>query len=128
MPLILYTLVHHAPSTCCAIHPCHFILSALDPVCCCILTASLFSALFFDDDSHSIHTCHSTDTFPIPRAPHRIAVHIISCRFILVASVFMFSFQFTYATCPISATHFGNVCHSSHTFYLLHASYPFTHF
>ena len=28
---------------CCAIHPCHFTLSALDPVCCCILTASLFS-------------------------------------------------------------------------------------
>ena len=38
-------------------------------------------------------------------------------------------FQFTYATCPVYATHFTNVCHSSHTFYLLHASYPlFNHF
>ena len=54
---------------CCAIHPCHFTLSALDPVCCCILTASLFSALFFTHDCHSMHTYYSMKTFPIPHAP-----------------------------------------------------------
>ena len=116
---------------CCAIHPCHFILSALDPVCCCILTASLFSALFFIHDRLSMHTCHSMDTFPISHASpshSSCLIHIISCRFMLVASFFMPSFQFTYATCPIYATHFRNVCHSSNAFYLLHASYPFTQF
>ena len=80
------------PHLCCAIHPCHFTLSALDPVCCCILTASLFSALFFAHDCHSMHTCYSMDTFPIPHAPpcsrpqSRCLIHIISCRFMLVAS------------------------------------------
>ena len=137
MPFILYTLAHHAPSIdlCCAIHPCHFTLLALDPVCCCILTASLSSALFFTHDCHSMHTYYSMDTFPIPHAPPcsrpqtRCLIHIISCRCMLVASFFVPSFQFTYATCPIYATHFTNVCHSSHTFYLLHASYPlFNHF
>ena len=89
---------------CCAIHPCHFTLSALDLVCCCILTASLFSALFFIHDCHSMHTCHSIDTFPIPHAPScspphsSCLIHIISCRFMLDASFFMPSFQFTHAS------------------------------
>ena len=113
--------IHPCPSCslnylCCVIHPCHFTLSALDPVCCCI-TATLSSALFF------IHDCHSMDTFPIPHAPpcspphSSCLIHITSCRFMLVASFFMPSFKFTYTTCPIYATHFTNVCHSSHTFY-----------
>ena len=108
--------IHPCPSCslnylCCAIHPYHFTLSALDPVCCCILTASQFSALFFTHDCHSMHTYYSMDTFPIPHAPpcsrpqSRCLIHIISCRFMLVASFLMPSFQFTYATCPIYATH-----------------------
>ena len=137
--LHVFHSIHPCPSCslnylCCAIHLCHFTLSALAPVCCCILTASLFSALFFIHDCHSTHTCHSMDTFPIPHAPpcspphSSCLIHIISCRFMPVASFFMPSFQFTYVTCPIYATHFSNVCHFSHAFYLLHASYPFTHF
>ena len=119
--------IHPYPSyslnySCCAIHACHFTLSALDPVCCCILTASLFSALLFIHDCHSMHICHAMDIFPISHAPpsslHHSSylIHIISCRFMFDASVFMPSFQFTYATCLIYATHFSHVYHSSHTF------------
>ena len=66
--------IHPCPSCslnylCCAIHPCHFTLSALDPIHCCILTVSLFSALFFTHDCHSMHTYYSMDAFPIPHAP-----------------------------------------------------------
>ena len=126
--------IHHCPSCslnyfCCAIHACHFTLSAPDPVCCCILTVSLFSALLFIHDCHSMQICHAMEIFPIPHAPpsslphSSCLIHIISCRFMPDASIFMPSFQFTYATCLIYATHFSNVCHSSHTFHLLHASY-----
>ena len=72
---------------------CHPSLSfysfTLDPVCRCILTASLFSALFFIHDCHSKHYCHSMDVFPIPNAPHLIAValftlyHVDSCLMLL---------------------------------------------
>ena len=117
--------IHHYPSC----FPCHPSFQHL------ILFVAVFNSfttfcfvLYYD--CHSMCTCYSMDTFPIPHAParslpqSRCLIHIISCRCMVVASLIMPSFQFPYATCPIFATHFTTVCHSSHTFYLLHASYP----
>ena len=95
--------IHPCPSCslnylCCAIYPCHFTLSALDPVCGCILAASLFSALFFIHDCHSMHTCHSMDTFPslmLPHAPHLIGIalftlyHVDSCLLLLFSCLLL---------------------------------------
>ena len=125
--LILYTLAHHTPSSCCAIHPCHLILSALHPVCCCIFTAYCFlpCSLFMIVSPCTLVT--SWTHFPsliLPHAPHVIAIAIMQ---IYTCCFFCHAF-FSIYTCPVSATHFSDVCHSSHAFYLLYASYPFTYF
>ena len=90
---------------CFAIHLCQFTLSALDLVCCCILTASLFSALFFIHDCHSMHTCHSMDTFPIPHAPHLLAVVLFTLYYVDSFLVLLFS-------CLLFNSHMPHLCYS----------------
>ena len=138
---------------CCAIHLCHFTLSALDLVCCCILTASLFSALFFIHDCHSMHTCHSMDTFPVPHAPHLIAVafytlyHVDSCLMLLFSCLLFnshmphlcYSLQscLSFLSCFLPAScflpiypffnHFPFLCLSPSPSCMLHAQFLFVH-